>query len=279
MTQGDSALRFGADHYGNIQGRSYHCIKFFAWDRPRRGSDWKILLVSRQEDPGAPANHGQASFIAVLHMNQLHNLLDRFWSDSLALPLYVVTASVVVLVSQLLWHSSPGLKLRATWFKSVPEEPEYAPETHSIAAHIENHGGRSIFVFKAARLVGCLALLSLSLVSLVLEKEDEQETEGFAHPRRSRQAALCATYVRVLSLGLFLYNDLAQSSMFPFLPLCPWQAARVGVELSLRISTRLCSLHSASTSTAISCPWPHLRAFPRTCRKDPFSGRKSASSS
>ncbi|KAJ7646982.1 P-loop containing nucleoside triphosphate hydrolase protein [Roridomyces roridus] len=75
--------------------------------------------------------------------------------------------------------------------------------THTIADHIENHGGRTIVAFKAARLVSCLVLLSLSLVSLVLEETDEQEeTADFVSHRTSRQVALCVTYLYTTVLAI-----------------------------------------------------------------------------
>ncbi|KAJ6589849.1 P-loop containing nucleoside triphosphate hydrolase protein [Mycena vulgaris] len=126
--------------------------------------------------------------------------MTSLWSDTLVIPLYVGTASIVTLLLQLLWASGPVLKLRASYFKTVSPEPEYAPESHSVAAHIKNHGGQGIFAFKVARLVGCLELLVLAIFSLVSEEDDEEETSTFAplawigNPRRSIQAALCATY-------------------------------------------------------------------------------------
>ncbi|KAJ6589838.1 P-loop containing nucleoside triphosphate hydrolase protein [Mycena vulgaris] len=126
--------------------------------------------------------------------------MTSLWSDTLVIPLYVGTASIVTLLLQLLWASGPVLKLRTSYFKTVSPEPEYAPESHSVAAHIKNHGGQGIFAFKVARLVGCLELLVLAIFSLVSGEDDEEENSTFAplaligNPRRSIQAALCATY-------------------------------------------------------------------------------------
>jgi hypothetical protein len=54
------------------------------------------------------------------------------------------------------------------------------------------------------RLAGCLELLILSIISLVTEEDEEQETHTFApwdfqNPRRLAHAAMCVTYVRVHS--------------------------------------------------------------------------------
>ncbi|KAJ7646949.1 hypothetical protein FB45DRAFT_891892 [Roridomyces roridus] len=94
-------------------------------------------------------------------------------ASSLLLPLYISTASAVILLSTL------GLKLR------VKSSSEHASGTHS-------HGGRTIFAFKVARLVGCLVLLSLSVVV-------GDKSEGLASTRR---AALCATYLYACALAI-----------------------------------------------------------------------------
>ncbi|KAJ6521925.1 P-loop containing nucleoside triphosphate hydrolase protein [Mycena vulgaris] len=125
--------------------------------------------------------------------------MTSLWSDTLVIPLYVGTASIVILLLQLLWASGPILKLRVSYFKTVSPEPEYTPESHSVAVHIKNHGGQGIFAFRVARLAGCLGLLALSIFSLVSEEDEEEETSTFAPlawmgNRRSIQAALCATY-------------------------------------------------------------------------------------
>ncbi|KAJ7797502.1 P-loop containing nucleoside triphosphate hydrolase protein [Mycena olivaceomarginata] len=122
-----------------------------------------------------------------------------FWSDSFSFPLYVASASIVVLLSHLLWESKPGLKLRARYSKTVSTQPEYASETTSIAGHVEAHGGTTLFAYKVARLLGCLILLSLSLVSVTLD-DDEKETGTFTHQwillakSRASHISLCITY-------------------------------------------------------------------------------------
>ena len=68
-------------------------------------------------------------------------------------PLYVGIASIVTLVLHLLWASKPALKLRATYFKSPPPDPEHEPHAHSVAGHIVKHGGPTIVGFKLLRLV------------------------------------------------------------------------------------------------------------------------------
>ncbi|KAJ7745476.1 P-loop containing nucleoside triphosphate hydrolase protein [Mycena maculata] len=173
--------------------------------------------------------------------------MASFWSNSLSFPLYAATASVVVLLLRVLWTSSYGLKLRALWFKTTLNEPGYASETHSVAAHIEKHGGRRIFAFKVARLAGCLILLSLSLFSLVVDRDNGEETEALqAGAHRSLQAAMCVTYfyasvlailsvacsaqwsriiikhvntVLLCAFGVYFYRDVFPLATFNFVPM------------------------------------------------------------
>ncbi|KAJ7847132.1 hypothetical protein B0H14DRAFT_3676972 [Mycena olivaceomarginata] len=151
---------------------------------------------------------------ALLFMNAY-----SFWSDSFTFFLYVASASIVVLLSHLLWESGPGLKLRARYFKALSTQPEYTSETTSIAGHAEAHGGTTIFAYKVARLLGCLVLLSLSLVSVALDN-DEKETGTFTHQwillakSRASHISLCITYfyasvLAVVSVGSVNWRNVA----------------------------------------------------------------------
>ncbi|KAJ6564562.1 hypothetical protein B0H19DRAFT_80371 [Mycena capillaripes] len=125
------------------------------------------------------------------------------WSNSLILPLYVGAASIVTLFVHILWESSIGLNLRASVFKTTPLENEESPSVssgHSIADHIAKHGGKEIFSFKIARLMGCLVLLGLSSAALALD-EGQETTSSRLTPHKYLQAAMCGIYVLGSSLG------------------------------------------------------------------------------
>ncbi|KAJ7141418.1 hypothetical protein C8R44DRAFT_763397 [Mycena epipterygia] len=136
--------------------------------------------------------------------------MASLWSDTLIFPLYIATASIVTLLLHLLWSSKPVLKLRVSYFKTTEQEPEDMTETYSVAVHIEKHGGKTIFAFKAARLAGCLELLALSIFSLVSDREDGQETGTFApsdtSPRGTLHAALCVTYFYASVLAIISFT-------------------------------------------------------------------------
>lgn len=199
-----------------------------------------------------------------------------FWSESsLHIPLYVGAASIVTLLLHLFWASRPGLKLRAQYFKTVPTEPEYAPEAHSIAEHVASHGGTTIFLFKTARLVGCLVLLSLSIVSLASE-EQEQDTTTFTFWETKPTKflpAMVMTYVRVPScIENLALNGLVHSFMLLSSQLFLSQAARSGETSPLSTLTRSYYPPLPFTFTVISSRWPHMSSFPWTSRKEDSYG-------
>ncbi|KAJ7743656.1 hypothetical protein B0H16DRAFT_1693477 [Mycena metata] len=116
------------------------------------------------------------------------------WLDTLVLPLYVGIALILVLFFHFLWNTKPGLKFK-------PIEPELedvdVPVTHSVAGHIESHGGATIFAYRTAKLVGCLVLLSLSLVSLALADDHREKTTFISdetNPYNARPTAMSVTY-------------------------------------------------------------------------------------
>lgn len=88
--------------------------------------------------------------------------------DTLAIPLYVAVASAAFLLAQVL-HAFLQTK-------SVSPYPGYADdEEHRVdgfveTGYFENHvaqqGGRKIFAFRVLRLLGCLALLGLSITTI-----------------------------------------------------------------------------------------------------------------
>lgn len=109
------------------------------------------------------------------------------WHNSLAIPVYVALLSVVILVLHLLFTSAPVKKLATRLFSSgnvegsTPSSPS-PPEK----SHIEQLGGSVIFGYLIARLLTSLALLGLSVATVIL------------HHRVSHdwlQVGLCGVYV------------------------------------------------------------------------------------
>ncbi|KAJ7061977.1 hypothetical protein C8F01DRAFT_986919, partial [Mycena amicta] len=102
--------------------------------------------------------------------------------DTLVLPIYITGGSFVSLLLNLAWTSTAVVKLRASYFK-VSREQVAEVESHfggSIANHAERHGGGAIFLFKLARLVGCLLLLAFSSAAVVLDDDKETTSLAFA---------------------------------------------------------------------------------------------------
>ncbi|KAJ7035141.1 P-loop containing nucleoside triphosphate hydrolase protein [Mycena alexandri] len=122
------------------------------------------------------------------------------WSNTLILPFYVGTASVLSLFVHVLWLSTLGLKLRTVLFKTHSSESGVGvtidsglQSGYSIADHIQKHGGKAIFAYKAARLAGCLLLLGLSTAALVLD-DDEAQKISTASPHIFLQSSMCGIY-------------------------------------------------------------------------------------
>lgn len=66
-----------------------------------------------------------------------------------------------------------------------------------VRAHIAIHGGGVIYTYKVVRLVGCLALLGLSIATLILEETGQIENAlfnitgkwGKKHPKHNKKHA------------------------------------------------------------------------------------------
>ncbi|KAJ7747233.1 hypothetical protein B0H16DRAFT_1692432 [Mycena metata] len=131
---------------------------------------------------------------------------EILWLDTLVLPLYVGIASIFVLFFHFLWNTKPGLKPIEHELEDVD-----VPVTHSVAGHIESHGGATIFAYKTARLVGCLVLLSLSLVSLALADDQREKTTFVSDETNSYNARPIAMSVTYFYASILAIISLAAS--------------------------------------------------------------------
>ncbi len=149
--------------------------------------------------------------------------LHRWLTDSFIIPLYVVIASAVIFLLQIVFSSR---RVRRLFWRSTDapiaadEEPQLEPEAvfqpagyfQDLKEHVSQSGGPKIFTYRVLRLVGCLVLLGLSIATLVLDvEENELETSGkwgkkhkkkprgdrWLKPREWLAASLCLTFVRL----------------------------------------------------------------------------------
>ncbi|KAJ3819299.1 hypothetical protein F5880DRAFT_1595008 [Lentinula raphanica] len=103
------------------------------------------------------------------------------FTDSLIIPLYIAASSILLLLVHLIANSKPLRKL----FRSLgPSSEEVVPEVHTPASfiqelklHVGSLGGPVIYAFMLARLIGSLALLGLSIATLMLELEEVYRAE------------------------------------------------------------------------------------------------------
>ncbi|KAJ7147409.1 P-loop containing nucleoside triphosphate hydrolase protein [Mycena crocata] len=169
------------------------------------------------------------------------------WSDTLVFPLYVGAASLAIF--SLHFVSEPVLKWRGKTRPIDSIRVRQLETHHSLAARIEERGGKRAVAFNAARLAGCLALLTFSIFSLISNSSgdpDGEETEERMIWNNSPQEALCATYfygslLAILSIAgsvrwskvatrhlntllfftfsVYLYRDLFPLATFPLVPM------------------------------------------------------------
>ncbi|KAJ3772853.1 hypothetical protein FB446DRAFT_788322 [Lentinula raphanica] len=103
------------------------------------------------------------------------------FTNSLIIPLYIAAFSILLLLVHLIANSKPVRKL----FRSLgPSSEEVVPEVHTPASfiqelklHVGSLGGPVIYTFMLARLIGSLALLGLSIATLMLELEEVHRAE------------------------------------------------------------------------------------------------------
>ncbi|KAF8157953.1 multidrug resistance-associated ABC transporter [Crassisporium funariophilum] len=109
-----------------------------------------------------------------IKMFSFYTDLENAWLDTLVVPFFAGICSAVLLFTHVVvhsWYRSRRTAL-ATALKSeiVSEEPRLPGRfAYEIEQHTKDHGGLVIYCFTVARLVGCLALFSLSLASLILK--------------------------------------------------------------------------------------------------------------
>ena len=123
------------------------------------------------------------------------------WKNTLLIPLIAAAASGTLLVAHAISYSWNKSRRNTTedarsLSVAVTEESRSKRFGHKINQHTRNHGGPVIFAFKIARLVGCLALFSLSLATLLL------------HPGRSTHQGLILDWDTI-----FLVANLPQIAM------------------------------------------------------------------
>ncbi|KAI0080061.1 P-loop containing nucleoside triphosphate hydrolase protein [Panus rudis PR-1116 ss-1] len=118
---------------------------------------------------------------------------SNVWHNSLAIPVYASGVSLLAFGINILWSS-----ILCKLFSHVPstseddgarEEPGHSK---SIRAHIDSLGGLQIFIFRIARLVSCLALLALSMISLLRDKA--QDASGSSSVSLLLHLGLCIVY-------------------------------------------------------------------------------------
>ncbi|TFK76754.1 P-loop containing nucleoside triphosphate hydrolase protein [Pluteus cervinus] len=145
-----------------------------------------------------------------------HLLYLRIWRDTLMVPTYFVGLSVLVLLANVTASSRPYRSLHARMFGAEdsddedPAEDTTSTTTTSISSeirlHVAHHGGIVIFTYIIIRLLGCLALLGLSIFTAI---EDElypsNESVGFLRGRKKNGSEPVLTTNETLALAMCMF--------------------------------------------------------------------------
>lgn len=153
-------------------------------------------------------------------MSNYFNLHNRksIWASTLLIPAYLGAVSLGIALLHLLLLLTP-LKKYVLPRRTTPAQAtiynEHEGLLGEIKANIKSNGGLEIWCLKIVRLLGCFALLAVSITAAIIETDDTVHTNkkkgGKKHRHRHRhrhekfsdysiiQIALAALYVRVES--------------------------------------------------------------------------------
>lgn len=151
--------------------------------------------------------------------------VGRWFADSLIIPFSASIASVLILLIQ--WVKGFLRRVEDTKDGPVDTDEEPAEIDSAVRAtdylqHFKDHvfqsGGTKIFTYRVLRLVGCLGLLGLSIVSLVLDIEESYisdirdkaqkrrpYSDTWLKPKEWLTTSLCLTFVSSIT---FIGNHL-----------------------------------------------------------------------
>ncbi|KAJ3718421.1 hypothetical protein C8R42DRAFT_723772 [Lentinula raphanica] len=170
-----------------------------------------------------------------IQVSKSANVNSGIFTNSLIIPLYIAAFSILIFLVHLLANSKPARKLFRRSGTSSEEAvvPELQPDSliQELKLHVGSLGGPAIYAFILARLIGSLALLGLSITTLVLEEVHREEVDqssqllgqegdvvdtfgkwGKKHPKKKSdthftkrewlEAAMCLTFLYTSLLAL-----------------------------------------------------------------------------
>ncbi|KAJ7119364.1 hypothetical protein C8R43DRAFT_1112474 [Mycena crocata] len=136
-----------------------------------------------------------ASFVSVV--------VDSYtvWEDTFVVPAVVASTSAVLLLTHLCWNYArrgPGSGVRSGMTDSMttPSVGLFA----GLQKHIAHHGGGVIFGFRLVRVIACLALLALSLVSANIS--DKWGQKSALSTLEGLSVTMCLVYLYAAFLAL-----------------------------------------------------------------------------
>ena len=123
------------------------------------------------------------------------------WRNELLIPAYLSAFSILLLLLHALLSSK--LVRRPVASKQPSEaideeeeeaitEPAASPHAgiiNDIKTHVHSMGGPVIFTYKVLRLLGCLVLVVLTIVTLVIDEEQRTGTLGFGVAKKKHKGS------------------------------------------------------------------------------------------
>lgn len=136
--------------------------------------------------------------------SELGDTVPELLTSTLVYPAFAAISSCIFLLFYLLSDTKYARRL---WKVSTDEDDVPQNESiniHRSATHIDIDGGRVMFLYRLARVFGCLGLLAISSIST----STDQSEAGVLQLRYSRpewaQWAICATFVGLLLMTLII---------------------------------------------------------------------------
>ncbi|EGO28521.1 hypothetical protein SERLADRAFT_354415 [Serpula lacrymans var. lacrymans S7.9] len=181
--------------------------------------------------------------------------------DLQAIPAYVAAVSALILLLHAVADSKPFYKLRTRLLASQGQQFD-DPHSHGVGspsllnnpkAFVILHGGCTEFIYKVASFIGCSVLFALSLVNVIMDKEDGGQKgmatqtiglSGSAYisllsfislfiPRSSKVVSRHLIILLLVVLGIFAYRDLWPLLTFTHIPLDIHEGWLLWVKISI----------------------------------------------
>lgn len=205
------------------------------------------------------------------------------WKNPLIFSTYLSLASaLLLLLHAIILYGRPLWTSITTGPSASTSDENLGNSESSLSSRIRRQigvlGGRAVLGWKAIRAVGCLALFTLSVFSLVTDDQATLKWNTGLTGSETIYTGGCITFVSPSSSSLdsHILTVLQNIRHMPrFWRSCPYSLDHVVVGSSLITSRLYSSFHSLSMSIEIYGPWQLSQSIPSISAKDGFCGLRS----